>query len=214
MAATIHGADRFGIRSPADWRKLGSTPIDVEVSVWKDPGPGIYRIPIARRRGFFLERTRRIRESLLRAFRITQFSKRNDQVLSLRLPADQILPFSRRQEVNFISVLKVPGRRRRELGSRRSLGWYSVRARFAIRVEGRSRNTWEDRILMVKAVGFEEAERLARKEFKRYRSTNLGTTLRRVTWEFDSVVEIFYTFVEDLVPRGTEVWSSIQRRRP
>jgi hypothetical protein len=173
MATFIHGADRYGLHSDKDWKKLGALPVDVKVDVYRNPEPGIYRLPISRRRQYMRQRTRRLRGSLLRALGVASPSSVGSRRLRVRIPANRIPALSRRREVNSISVLRIQGKKPRAVPRPKSIDWYAVRARFAIRIEGKARHGWEDRILLVKAADFNEAERRARGEFRRYRSSYL-----------------------------------------
>jgi len=219
LGRCVHGSDRFGLNKPGDWTRLGSIPVLMQIDVWKEPGPGIYRVPMAQRRAFMRKRILGLRSRLVRAMGLDVLtppvSKSDPRWIRVRVSADRVPELSRRPEVNSLTLETIPGHRARSVKKARRMEWYAVKAKFAIKVEGVTSGwqSWEERIVLVRADGFKDAERRAMREFKRYESSFLGTGLRRVRWEFEEVVEIYHTFLDSLDPSSTEVWSKIRRRR-
>ena len=94
--------------------------------------------------------------------------------------------------------------------------WFAVRGRVMIQVEGRERGlqTYEDRIVLVRARTFREAEQRALREFARYaKNVYLNAAGRMVRWKLEKIIDIYETDLENLDPNGTEVWSSLHSRR-
>lgn len=90
--------------------------------------------------------------------------------------------------------------------------YFSIKGLFAVRVEGfdytNSMRFTEERILLVKAVDFDEAEMKAKKEFKEYSEFDyMNSDFRFVRWEFIEILDIYETSEAEINPEGTEVYS-------
>jgi len=97
----------------------------------------------------------------------------------------------------------------------REPGWIAVRALVAQQLRGETRGlqTVEDRILLVRAWDFEEAEQKLRAEWKAYAEPWISTTGHLVRSKLERIVG-WYDLIDDpLDPNGAEVWSSFSKRR-
>jgi len=120
----------------------------------------------------------------------------------------------RTRELEFIEIEKIQGiRKQRKRKQQRELEWYAVQARYAIQVEGHKSGMqgYEDRILLVKASGFADAEKRLKKEA--YGAEYLNTRGEFVRWHFEKVLDIYNLFEDEINPKGTEVFSQIKYRR-
>jgi len=94
--------------------------------------------------------------------------------------------------------------------------WFAVRGRVMIQIEGQRKGLqkYEERILLVRARTFREAERRALREFVNYaKLLYLNPSGRIVRWKLEKIIDVYETDLEELDPRGTEVWSSLHSRR-
>jgi hypothetical protein len=106
-------------------------------------------------------------------------------------------------------------------GLRRSRGkpqeeWFAVRGRVMIQVEGQKKGlqSYEDRILLVRAPSSRDAERRAVREFFDYaKLVYLNRAGRMIRWKLEKIIDVYETDMKDLDPKGTEVWSSLHSRR-
>ena len=87
--------------------------------------------------------------------------------------------------------------------------YFGVFARFVLRVEGckDGLQEYEDRLLIVMATGYKDAERRLKKEFRNYGKPYLNLDGEIVRWKFEEVLDVFDTGCDVIDPNGTEVYS-------
>ncbi len=130
------------------------------------------------------------------------------------LPAD-IRKLMQQPHIRFVWIISIEGMRPKKLRKSRKLEWYAVKARFICQVEGQIKGSlmYEDRILLLKAYDFEDAEKRAQKEFEEYSHTYLNSDHEMVRWQFEEVLGVYHTFIDKIDPAGMEVYSEYGRRR-
>ena len=127
--------------------------------------------------------------------------------------ARRVSELLRMPEISDIWLDEIPGRKRRCPSPRKI--WFAVRARFAIQVEGQTTGlqTYEDRIVLIRAFSPEDAKRMLRPEFRRYGRPYLNPDGLMVRWAFERVLDVYEILEEAIDPRGTEVFSALAHRR-
>jgi hypothetical protein len=95
------------------------------------------------------------------------------------------------------------------------LSFYAVRARVAIQIEGETEGfqTIEDRIVLVRARSFEDAEERLASEWESYGEPFLNSRGERVRWHLEEVVDVYDLLTNKIDPKGTEVYSRLSRRK-
>ncbi|MNE53053.1 hypothetical protein D3C80_1477570 [compost metagenome] len=93
-----------------------------------------------------------------------------------------------------------------------------MKALFACVIEGfdytNSIQLVEERILLLKAFNFEDAEQKAMVEFNEYTSSShLNTDYRFVNWELVKVIDIYSVSETEIDPSGTEIFSVWKNRK-
>lgn len=99
--------------------------------------------------------------------------------------------------------------------------YYSVKARFAIQIENRTKGiqTYEDRILLMKAKNGEDAKRKLVKKFKNYEEPYLNPYGELVRWKFEEFIDLYetvYSSMDDMLSdekEGIEVFSVLKTRK-
>jgi len=97
--------------------------------------------------------------------------------------------------------------------------FFAVKARFLIQVEGKEKGkqSYEDRIMLVRATSFDDAEKRASLNYDAYADPYLNPFGQFVRWKFEKVIDIYETFidhVDDLLDvSGVEVFSVLKERK-
>ncbi|MEO7001933.1 MAG: DUF4288 domain-containing protein [Ktedonobacterales bacterium] len=96
--------------------------------------------------------------------------------------------------------------------------WFAVHARFAIQVESDTEGmqTYEDRIILLKATSFEDTGRRfhTSPEVVNYNWPYLNSDYQLVRWQFERILDIYETSIshDGFTPTGVEVYSTLRRR--
>jgi hypothetical protein len=98
---------------------------------------------------------------------------------------------------------------------KRRLKWHAVLARFAWKIEGRTKGmqTYEHRVMLVKAMAEDDAVRRLQPEFKDYAHPYLNHDGQMVSVQFEEVLNVVDLVEEKIDPRGTEVYYRLYERR-
>jgi hypothetical protein len=215
-AASVLNLDKFGFASPADLLRLGDSLITVKLSL--GPFPSVRRLaPLTPR-----ERGEAVRAHFRRLFRALRpllpenaaSTDREFRDCVCNLPARSLSRLLRHPSVRHAWLEGVSGRRRRP-SRLEPVEWYGVLARFAIQVEGVTRGLegYEDRVVIVRARSFTDAEHRLEPEFRRYGSPYLGSSNRLVRWRFERVLDVYHIGPLDLSKGSAEVFSQLGKRR-
>ena len=132
------------------------------------------------------------------------------------IKSNDIQYIRRISDIGRIKIIKVEGLRRKKQKRPKVKKYFAVKAGFVEQIEGMTKGLQrcEERIVLVKAYDFKDAERIAIKEFKEYEQTYLtdnGFTM--VRWKFEEVINIYDVLEEEIDPKGTEVYSEFKYRR-
>ena len=204
--------EHFGLRSRRDLRRLGEKHVTVDLCItWSRRGIS-YRLPVQERLRIDalrrVEARRRVRRDLGIGGRARHWW------ITCQLPASRIEEALQHPNVYGVDLRGVPGRRRRVPKYPPQLEWYAVLSRYAWQVEGKSKGTqtFEKRILLVRARDVRHARRLAIEEGREYGRPDRG--LRRHRTRLEEILGVYETSIETdrFDPRGTEVWSQLHKR--
>ena len=224
--ALVCGKSSFGLTGTS-LHRLGTTPIFIEVQNRNAPdvypGPARYRkllakTPEERRAGV---RDWRIRQHKrlcghLKPYEFETLHFNGDPIgARVTLPAREIRSIASLPCVDNIHILRIQGRRPKRSPKNAKPYWFSVKARFAIQFEDEDEGMqdYEDRILLVKAGSFKDAERKALREFRQYEIVSLTTTGHFYRWAFETILDIYQTYIDKIDPSGMEVYSEMKKRR-
>jgi hypothetical protein len=222
----ILGLDAYGLTKRELYR-LGDTSVEIEAHLGNSPDvyPAPARLrrllgrpPQERRAGVWQWRIRR--HNKLRAavsphkFR-TLYYNRGPVGIRVSLPARELRRLFTKAPVDMVKIVRIKGRRRKRVPESKTPGWFAVKARFALQIEGETggTQTYEDRIVLVLARSPNEAGRKAMREFRRYEVPSLMTTGHFWRWAFESILDVYDLYQQTMESEGTEVYSEFKRRR-
>jgi len=218
--------EQFGL-TPTEFRRLGATPVDLEVHIPLPPdvypGPARYRkllakSPEERRAGVHAWRVRQYERlcAKLTSYDIETHYFNGDPVgVRVTVPANRVRSIFDLNCVDRLKILRIKGGPRRRRVKRSDPRWFAVKGRFVMQDEGvtRGMQQYEDRILLVQARSFKDAERKAMREFRQYGYISQTTTGHFRRWIFETVLDVYKTCEDTIDPKGTEVWSEMKQRR-
>lgn len=215
MPASLYNLDRYGLTLP-DLKALGDRPVELSASLRGIPYEPLFPLPPA-------ERNRRLKEHLkISLDRLRSrwpggpIRPRSEDLpwnFDSVIPARELPRIVRFRELKSVFVKKIQGLRKRP--ERKSLQWYAVRARIVIQIEDQTRGlqSVEDRIVLVQARSFEDAERRLQPKWEQYAEPYLNPNGEMVRWQLKEVVDVYEIGTLDLDPKGTEVYSRLTQRR-
>ena len=216
--ATYNG-DEFGLTSDAAVRALGKRPATVRVHLGEAPVKQVFHLASAARRQVHEEWYRKTFERVVSAIpaKDVVLSKKRPrhQTFTCTIAGEDLTAIRRIPGVMMVSILSITGRHRKKPKRSKTLDWYAVQARFTIQIEGKRKGvqSYEDRIVVVKAFGFEDAERRLRREFSDYATLYLNPYYELVRWKFERVLDVYHIYDAEFDPKGTEVFSVLRERR-
>jgi len=131
------------------------------------------------------------------------------------VPAKDVRRVFIRDEIECVRVLRIRGMRRKRAAAVKTQRWFAVKARFAVQIEGQTKGmqTYEERIVLVIARSFAEAERKAMREFRHYEAPSLTTTGHFWRSTFETILDTCDVYEDAIDPNGTEVFSELKQRR-
>jgi hypothetical protein len=220
MATRLDGLHEFGLTT-ASLRALGERPVRLRVSfAWPELTSRFLRLRPAERKA---EMDRRKREGLRRARSRwpdcgveRDGSTRAPHGFEVTLPARAAERLARDKSYSFVYLESVQGRRKHRQRPRKPrMEWYAVRGQVAVQVEGQTRGIQgvEDRIVLVKALDFDDAVLRLKREWVRYARPYLNPYGQRVRWQLEEIVDVYSTMERELDPRGVEVYSKLTGRK-
>ncbi len=94
-------------------------------------------------------------------------------------------------------------------------GWFCVWGVVAIQIEGRTRGLVdvEDRLMLVMAWDEKDARRRLRAQWKAYAQPYMNPHGYMVRWKLMEIREVYAPWVDEIDPRGTEIYSRIRSIR-
>ena len=213
---SICGLDEFGL-SIGQLTSLGSAKVKFHAHFRHVNETPLFKLKPSQRR----EKTKRHYELLLSRVKKkwnygpldVTWTLHEPRSFSASVEARQVSHLLRMPEILVIWLDEIPGPKRVSVKSKER--WFAVKARFAIQVEGRTTGlqSYEDRIVMLKATSFEEAKNKLLPEFKRYGAPYLNADGFMVRWAFECVLDDYEIGDEKIDPRGVEVFSVLAERR-
>jgi len=114
--------------------------------------------------------------------------------------------------VDFIRIRSVQGKAMTRSKRRPERFDFCVHARFAIQVEGLTggMQTYEDRMVLVKAADVDDAVCRLRPQFVRYAEPYLNRSGEMVRWAFEKILDVYETPEREIDARGTEVYRKMR----
>ena len=218
ILASFNG-DEFGLTSDVAVRTLGKRPTTVRVHLGEAPVKEVFRLAPAVRRQVHEEWYRKTFARVLSTIpaKDVMLSKKRPchMTFTCTIAGADLTPLRRIRGVMLVSILSIAGRQPRKLKQSRTLDWYAVQARFAIQVEEETKGmqSYEDRIMVVKASSPDDAERRLRREFRDYATPYLNSNYEMVRWNFERVLHVYQMNDAEFNPKGTEVFSVLRGRR-
>lgn len=213
---SVYWLDEFGL-SLNQLTSLGSLKVELHVYLRHIDEKRLFRFKPSQR----AERIEEHYESLLSRVKKNwrdgpiqiSWTRRQPRGFSASVEARHVSRLLRMPEIGSIWLNEIPGRKRKSVKPKEC--WFAVQARFAIQVEGQTSGlqTYEERIVMVKAFSFEDAERRLQPEFKEYGTPYLNPYGFMARWKFERVLDVYEIGDEKIDPRGIEVFSVLKRRR-
>jgi hypothetical protein len=218
MKDGVVGLGEFGL-TQTDLRRLGDRRVGVtaRIDAYRMTPAVVSRSP-RERQEYLNARASRWVEALARKWPSDSFSvvPRTAIPTEIRsvVKARDVLEIAKFSELSSVCVTKIAGMRKRRR-SREKDEFFCVRARVAIQVEGSSRGyqSWEDRFVLVRASGFEDAERRLEKQWRQYAAPYINPAGELVRWKLEKVLDVYATRETEIDPEGTEVYSKLGQRR-
>lgn len=220
-SAWVSGKEEYGFKSEAEIPKLKSRLITVEVHIGNAPCEEIFHLAPRERlkvqsEWYKAQLQKLVALPIFKQITQTKLTKSYASFTTI-LMASQLPRLLKEKSVSYISLLAIEGRRKRNLHPRKTLDWYAVKGVYAIQVEGATKGmqSYEERILLVRATSFDEAEKKAWKESENYVTPYLNSNGEMVRWQLEKIVDIYWTSidVDGFNPHGTEVFSALHQRR-
>ncbi len=223
--AWSHELEKYGLTA-VEFRWLGETPVRIKLSIPMCPdvypGPARFRkllakSPEERRAGVHAWRVRQYEKLCVRMSQYefeTEYYNGDPVAMRVTIPAKAVRSLLDLRCVDRLNILQIKGRRRKRRPPKEP-AWFAVKARFAIQYEDQTRGMqeYEDRILLVQARSFKDAERKAMREFRQYGMLSLTVTGHFFRWTFETILDIYETWVDQMDPDGMEVYSEMKKRR-
>jgi hypothetical protein len=213
---SIYWLDEFGL-SLGQLTSLGSAKIKLHVNLRHINEKSLFRFKPIRR----IEKMKRHYELLLSRVKKQwsdgpidiAYTRRQPRGFSASVEARRVSRLLQMPEISSIWLDEIPGRKR--ASAKPEERWFSVKARFAIQVEGQrtGMQSYEDRIVMVKAISFQDAENKLQPEFKQYGTPYLNPHGCMARWKFERVLDVYEVGDEKIDPQGVEVFSVLAQRR-
>ena len=212
----LHFAEEWDLDTGPKRRRHAGRSVTIDVTVKEPSHRSVFALPPSQRmralKNLQNRRTKALAAALrrLRSIEVVPTS----HGLRCKLRVEDLDQVRKLPGVGYIWVRRVEGLRRSPPKPQEE--WFAVRGRVMIQIEGQKKGlqNYEDRILLVRARTFREAERRALREFVDYaKLLYLNRSGRIVRWQLEKIIDVYETDLEELDPRGTEVWSSLHSRR-
>ena len=212
----IFGLDEFGL-SVAKLTSLASVEIKVHVYLRHIDEKSLFKFKPSER----MEKMKLHYELLLARVRTNwvdgpleiNSTRRQPRGFSASIESRHVSRLLRMPEIGSIWLDKIPGRKRSTLRPKER--WFAVQARFGIQVEGQTTGlqSYEDRIVIVRAINLEDAEKKVQPRFKQYATPYLNSRGFMVRWAYERILDVYEIIDEKIDTPGTEIFSVLARRR-
>jgi hypothetical protein len=214
--ALLHFAEEWDLDTGPKRRRHAGRFVTIDVTVKEPSQRSVFALPPSER----MRALKTVQNRRMKALTATLRGLRSIEVvptshgLRCKLRVIDLDRVRKLPGIGYIWVRRVEGLRRSPRKPQEE--WFAVRGRVMIQIEGQTKGlqSYEDRILLVLARTFREAERRALREFVNYaKLLYLNRSGHIVRWKLERIIDVYETDLEELDPRGTEVWSSLHSRR-
>jgi hypothetical protein len=211
------GLEEFGL-ARKDLRALRDRTFHVSASFRPPQYTRLFHLPPPRRKQAIEEWYRSVDARVRRSWegppprRVG--SARKPLAFEAAVTGRQLAQLLRSSHLDYVTINRIAGFRRPR-PPKAEPQFFAVRAILAIQVEGQRRGmqTYEDRIVLVKAGSSEQAEKRLSRQFRDYGSPYLNDQGHMVRWHLERVVNVYDTSELTIDPAGTEVYSELRSRR-
>ncbi len=216
MTATLSGLDSYRL-TLTDLRRLGDRPVEVSFTLLPPDYAPLFPLAPAERNAWLRDhlggQLERVRARWPGGEIVPRLADHLPWTADSVLAARDVPRVLRLPELLFVSVTKIAGLRRKP--ERRQLAFFAVRARIVIEAEGQTKGSQEveDRIVLVSAFSFADAERRVIPQLAAEAEPYLNADGEMVRWRLEEIVDVYQLFADAIDPRGTEVYSRIGQRR-
>ena len=200
---TVAGLEKLGARPVTFSVQLRGVPLHKLTALSPRRRDARLRVTLKRQ---LTSLTRHFPEAALRS----RDAKKGSWTLDGSLPANRIRRLAERPEVSELWISAIEGRSASVPAANE--GWFCVWGIVAIQVEGQRSGMMEveDRLVLLKASGVEDAvDRLA-PAWKDYAEPYLNTEGHLVRWHLVEIKDVFALYDDSLSPEGTEVYSRLR----
>jgi hypothetical protein len=217
----LYGLDEFSL-DMKKLTKLGTLPITVRIHFKYPNASKLFSLSPSERKQKIEEWYKKVYSVVIRKLPtkiIEPFKpankKESPRGVTAVLEAKKFHSLLKIPNLEFISIDKIPGYKRKKPVKVEVDQWFAVQARFAIQIEGQTKGiqTYEDRILLVKATSSNKAEKKLLREFKEYSKPYLNSDGYMVRWMFEKVLDTYRLFDDEILEEGTEVFSVMKNRK-
>jgi Domain of unknown function (DUF4288) len=215
----IIGLDAFGLTAAALLR-LGPRPVRLSIQLTGETVSKLWHLRPKQRDATLRETLAKQLHHLRRDFPAVEFVSRGKDkpswTIDAVVPANQLPALASRRYVKNLMIDTIEGRRPRV--RRPGLAWFCVCGVVAIQIEGQIKGSLdlEDRLVLVKAIDADDAQRRLQRMWTRYAEPYLNPDGYLVRWQLISIRDVYALFDQGIDPRGTEVYSKLRtvRMRP
>ncbi len=221
-ATHILGLEKFGVTID-ELAQMDEKEVELQVFLAYISEKDYYRYPPKTRRKKITQRYKTLYKNILEKWPapITEMIGNNLKPLGFLsiIKAEEVLNLPELGKDANIKVITIEGIEKKkididELNSEKR--YFSVKLRFIEQVEGLKKGLvkYEDRIILLKATSFMDAENRIYEKFKGDEDISLvsGGSLM-VRWKFEKVLYIYDTTEVEIDDEGTEVYSEYKSRR-
>lgn len=137
--------------------------------------------------------------------------------IKTKVPFNILSKIAKLKIVKSIFIKSISHARKKSIKKKNS--FYCVKMTVAIQIEGykKGMQTYEERMVLVKATSFEDAYKKVEKQKKDYEIPYLNYNGELVRWKIESYDDCYSTgkdFIEEFYePNGVEVFSTLKKRR-
>jgi hypothetical protein len=214
MSATIFNLSQYGLKT-TDLRSHSERMVSYSISLVGPELKSLLHLKPKQRIRKIQSELRDAVDQLTNSFDYESFTPRSRDIfwtIDIKSSVDVLRKLYLSPLVKMIHIVNIEGLKM--LKEKPKLTWFSVRASVAIQVEDQTKGLQEieDRIVLLQAYSFDNAIKRLESEWKTYAEPYLNSDGELVRWQLEEIVDVF-ELIDEIDPKGTEVWSSLKRRR-
>jgi hypothetical protein len=216
---SITNKEEYGIKTDADILHLKNKRIKLIIQITQPELDKIINLTPKERLEYQKERVSKFANKLGNKLNIevslTKTKKYEIPRIICVMNSRDLLKLKTLKEINFIAIEKIEGIKKIKIVEKKTLNWFAVNARFAVQIENQTKGyqSYEDRIILVKAYNHKDALKRLQKEFREYSAPYLNMYYELVRWKFEKILRIYEPLLEQFDEKGCEVYSSISNRK-